>query len=71
MTRVVWHEKVKNNVPKYINYDMQNTTLCTHIPHHAHIHTTLPTHIPDHAHITDIPNYIDTNSSTHTVNIIS
>ena len=40
MTRVVWHEKVKNNIPKYIKYDQENTTLSTHNPHHPQILTT-------------------------------
>ena len=40
MTRVVWHEKVKNIFPKYIKYDQENTTFSTHNPHHPQIHTT-------------------------------
>ena len=29
MTRVVLHEKVKNNVPKYMKYNKENNTLST------------------------------------------
>ena len=65
MTRVVWDEKVKNNVPKDMKYDKEHTTLSTHSHHHPHIHTTLSTHIPHHAHMTDILNHID---AQHKVN---